>query len=465
MDTLMAASPADTGTTMSTRRRLLSGGGWTLAGRLVVAASGLLTSALLTRLLSSAEVASYLLAVSVVSLGALVGGLGLPQVVVRLVAQARATSRSSHVRSVLRTAFLIGVPAAVGAGLLYLVAAAVLDVAILAGNPGLGAVPWLVALWIAAATVSNLLVETFRGLGDIRTAAAVGGPVSAVLVLGALAGAALAAASVALSDVIVMTVAATLAGVTIAVVVLRRVLARLPRENGEAVAAGSLLRIGTPLFGTGLLLFALTQADLWVVAAVLPAPDLASYAIATRIATLVGLPLLVTNGVLPPLVAELYSRGRRTELERALRKVTLLSAVPALCLAAIFSIAGRPLLDLVYGPHYTAGAGALALLAIGQVVNVCAGPCGLTLAMSGHQTLLVVITAVTGALTVLALLLAVPEYGLTGAALTAAGGLALQNLAMLVGARRATGMWTHLSLAPAVLVVHRLTRRTAVRAR
>src|SRR5829696_8311301 len=80
----------------SLKRRLLSGSMWAVAGRFGGATLGILTANLLTFVISPAEVGAYNLALSIVSFGALVGALGLPKTVVRLVAENVGLNRSGR---------------------------------------------------------------------------------------------------------------------------------------------------------------------------------------------------------------------------------------------------------------------------------------------------------------------------------------------------------------------------------
>jgi O-antigen/teichoic acid export membrane protein len=64
------------------RRRLLSGSAWASGGRIGGAMVGIVTTMLLERMLSPAEFGAYFLALSIVSLGVVVGAMGLPKTVV-----------------------------------------------------------------------------------------------------------------------------------------------------------------------------------------------------------------------------------------------------------------------------------------------------------------------------------------------------------------------------------------------
>src|SRR5215213_945340 len=80
----------------SLKRRLLSGSIWAVAGRFGGAMVGILTASLLTFVISPKEVGAYNLVLTIVSFGALVGALGLPKTVVRLVAENVGLNRSGR---------------------------------------------------------------------------------------------------------------------------------------------------------------------------------------------------------------------------------------------------------------------------------------------------------------------------------------------------------------------------------
>src|SRR5215216_5827542 len=92
----------------SLKRRLLSGSIWAVAGRFGGATLGILTASLLTFVISPAEVGAYNLALSIVSFGALVGALGLPKTVVRLVAENVGLNRSGRAAGNLHRAWARG---------------------------------------------------------------------------------------------------------------------------------------------------------------------------------------------------------------------------------------------------------------------------------------------------------------------------------------------------------------------
>jgi O-antigen/teichoic acid export membrane protein len=439
-------------------RRLAAGGAWALGGRVAATLGGLASGALVSRLLAPDDLGSYLLAASLVSAGALLGSLGLPQVVVRLVAGGVGSGRPARARSALRTAFTLGALGAAATALLAAGFAGHLGAELL-GRAALGHLTGLLAAWIAVLVVQGLVTEAFRGLRDLRWAAILGGPLPAGLLVAALALAGLQPGRTTLSEVVWAAIAATALTLLPGSWLLWRRVGRLPRPLGadERVGPGTVLRIAWPLLLTSLTLFASAQADLWIVGALRPEAEVAVYGVAARAATVVAMPLLVVNAVLAPTVAELHAQGRTEDLERVLRGTATLAGLPAVAMLGVFAVAGAPLLGLAYGPYYRAGASVLVLLALGHAAGACAGSCGLALAMTGRQALLAAITLACGGLTMAAAVLAARWSGTAGVATATTAGMLLQNLAMLFGVRLTAGVWTHLS--PALLVrlpAHRL---------
>ena len=135
---------------------------------------GIVTTGLLARMLSEQELGAYFLALSIVSLGAVVGSLGLPKTVVGLVAESMGVGRSGRARRVIRTVLGLGVFGALGIGLAYLLVGDLVSEHLFHSSLLVG-VTGLLAGWIAIAVVQEITAEAFRGFHDIRLATLLGG--------------------------------------------------------------------------------------------------------------------------------------------------------------------------------------------------------------------------------------------------------------------------------------------------
>src|SRR5215211_8366697 len=156
------------------RRRLLSGSSWALASKILVALSGLISSALLARLLAPQVLGTYFLAYSILNVGTTLGALGLTGTVVRLVAQGMGLNLFGRVRRVISIVLGVGTLGALGVGLAYLLFGDYLARALF-DAPALAAITGLVAGWIIVGSLQGVLGETFRGFHDIRLASILGG--------------------------------------------------------------------------------------------------------------------------------------------------------------------------------------------------------------------------------------------------------------------------------------------------
>jgi O-antigen/teichoic acid export membrane protein len=427
--------------------RLVTGGAWAFAGRAGMSVAALASNALLTRLLPPAQLGMYFVAFSVVLFGSVVSSLGLGQSVVRLVAQSMGQAQYGRARYLLRQVFLLGGMGAAAGGLGWGIAGPLVTHEVF-HLPLLGAASGLVGTWMAMMTIQNLLAESFRAFHDIREASLFGGSLSGLCFVIALGLVWLMHGGSELVNVLLLAAASVLMSVVVGTLFLRRRIVSIPSSNAldPTINTGEVLRVAGPVWVTNLALVVLVQASVWVIGAFGPPADVAAFGSAMRLVTLVAMPLVIVNAVVPPLIAEMYSQGHLKELERILRGTATLAGIPAFAALVGVMIFADPILGLVFGDFYRTAAPVLIVLSLGQLANVWSGTCGLTLVMTGHQTSMMVITLVTASLVVGGALAVVGAWGTLGVAIVTAVGMVLQNMLMLVAARLKTGLWTHVGI-------------------
>ena len=157
----------------------------------------------------------------------------------------------------------------------------------------------------------------------------------------------------------------------------------------------------------------------------------------------VATPLIVVSQVVPPIIAELHAKGERDQLERTLRSVSTVAGLPAALVLVAFIVAGGFILSLAYGPYFRQAATVLIILSCARLVAVCTGSSGVTLMMTGHQRIMMLITLGCGAFALIAEILLAPSYGITGVAAATCTAQILLNLLQLIFARVRVGIWTH----------------------
>jgi O-antigen/teichoic acid export membrane protein len=451
--------PAPTGGT-SLKKRLLSGTGWAFGGKIAAATIGVVTNGLLARMLSPQEFGAYFLALSIISLGAVVGSLGLPKTVVRFVAENMGLNRFARTRRVIFTVLGLGVLGTLGVSLAYLLVGNLVG-RYLFDSPVLVAVTALIAGWMAISVVQEITAETFRGFHDIRMATLLGGLAtggkSGGLVMRSLLLACvvllwMTSGGTDLRTVMLVSIGSGAGSVLLSVWLLRAKLSSLGSRGGakepaqDPISSKEVLSVSIPLLMIALTAFVLQSSDIWILGALRSQEEVAVYAAASRLVALIAMPLLITNLVLPPIIAEMYAQGKTAELERTLRTFSTVSGVPALAFLAGFMLLGGPVLGLVYGDYYRSGALVLVLLSAAKVAAVWAGSCGLVLQMTNHHAQMLRVSLLTSPLSVAGALLLVRDYGPVGVASAAAATTILQNVILVLVARRMTGMWTHVVL-------------------
>jgi O-antigen/teichoic acid export membrane protein len=110
-------------------------------------------------------------------------------------------------------------------------------------------------------------------------------------------------------------------------------------------------------------------------------------------------------------------------------------------------------LGLVYSkPIYSSLTAVLVLLILSaaKLTAVWSGSCGLVLQFTGYQSSMLRVSLLTSPLFFVVAILATQRYGSVGVACAAALTTVLQNVIMVLVAKRKTGMWTHVmfSLSP-----------------
>jgi O-antigen/teichoic acid export membrane protein len=149
------------------------------------------------------------------------------------------------------------------------------------------------------------------------------------------------------------------------------------------------------------------------------------YSVAAQTAAVIALVLGGLTTMCAPVMGEIAATDDLRRLETLYATVcrwTLACTVPLFCLFAVF---GTSILAL-FGQHFTEGAGAMAVLALGQLLYSAFGISGTLLLMFGHSRRFMANSILLGLFLVGSNLLLVPRFGMLGAACA----VALSNAAI-----------------------------------
>ncbi len=427
----------------SIRKRLISGGIWAFLGKIASALTNLLISGLLARLLAPDDIGVYFLIFSLAMAGSTAGQMGLNQVAVRFTSEAIAKENSNQVRSLIARIFLIALFSTLSLALLFNYGAGEWIATYLFHAPAMLNIIGVASLWIVTLAFQSLLAESFRGLHDIQLATVFQTLASNIILLIFLIFFLLTSKELTLRDILIFTILSGGISILLGGFLLHKHLWRLPAVPASSYPIALILRTAWPFLITSITIFILSQTCLWILGIFREPDEVALYGAAARIINLVAMPLMIANAVLPPIISELSTKNQKPKLQRILRITATLTGLPALAVIMCFIIFGEFTLAIVFGEYYKNATNILLILSIGQIVNIWAGSCGLTLMMTGHEKTMMYITLFAGFLTITMSLLIVDTYGSTGIAVVTATVLVVQNALMLTFAKIKVGVWTH----------------------
>ncbi len=431
--------------TFANRLRSFCGGQGSLRRHLTQAAAGsaalalsskllmLLTSVLLARWMGAEGYGVYATAMALVLLLTVPTGLGLPTLVVRLLASYRMQQQWGLMRGLL----VRGNQTVLGASLVIALIAA-------AAIWGLGD-----RLGVSHKTVYLLALALIplTALGAMRSAALRGlhhvvlGQLPENLVMPGLFVALLAAWGATGSALSPQTaVGLRLGAVFIAFLVgAWLLLRRLPSQVRVAAPSYDMAnwaRSAGPLLFLGGMSIINTQTDVLMLAAMQGADSAGVYQATARGAELVAFSLAIANMAIQPTISRLYAAGEMQRLQRVITTAARGTVALALPAALMLSLFGRPILGLVFGNEFERGALCLAILCGAQVINAGAGSVGNILNMTGHERDAALGLALGAFTNVVLNAILVPVWGIEGAALATGMSLVVWNVFLVIRLRR-----------------------------
>ena len=168
--------------------------------------------------------------------------------------------------------------------------------------------------------------------------------------------------------------------------------------------------------------------------------EIAFLSAAQRTAMLTSFVLMVVNMVVAPRYARLWQENKTQEIQQLAKWSTRGMIALALPLVAAMIFIPESIMGL-FGDEFVVAGNLLAIMAVGQFINVATGSVGYLLTMSGHEKDFRRVTFFAGPLTVILSYFLIMEYSVLGAAIATAIGLSLQNLLAMAMVHKRLGFW------------------------
>lgn len=433
------SSPSGNGSVI---RKLIRGGGFAFLGKAITYPLGLILTMIFARLLSTADVGGYFLAMSMIMLASGLVQAGLATTMNKMIARSIAHDNPRAARQAIR----IGVTALIIAGTIAVV--------LLVNDPG----QWLISrledgdrlleglVWIAAMVAIfagiNYCCEMLRGFHELPSAALLDQQLlQRLLLFIALLIPLTIGAQLQLRQVLLLTAAAALLALLTGFFLVRRQVMRLG-DYGEKMATTQVLSEAPTFLLMRINNWILNSAAVWILGVARPLEEAALYGAGNAVALLVLASWQVISSAVGPTVVTLHAKGDRPALESVLRSAAAVAALPGLALAAILFVFGEPIMSILFTPEYAGAFGVLAILSMGRAVSTLFGTPMMLLSMTHHQDIVLRLLAVASVLTLAAYAWVAEPYGAIGIAAVSAISVVLQGLMLAVIAQRLLGINT-----------------------
>lgn len=429
----------------SIKSYLLKGGSWVFIGKLILALLSIVMVALITRLLPASDVGVYFLAFNLATFLAVVARFGLENTMLKLVSD-DLNQEKKFTRVIIFRCLSLALMISVSLALFYFSFIGDVISILLFDSPELKDVTLVLSVWLILLAFQFHFGEVFRAFQDIRSSVLYGGLLTACMSVFILFILSKLNEKIQLEYVLWVIVISTFLSILIASRKLIEVINSLKlitNPPGFVYSRGyvQLLRFARPLAIYSIVMFVVTNSDIWILGVFVSDEQLAIYGAAARLVLVTGMGLMIVNAIVPPLISKL--NGEKDRLEDLLRVTASLAAIPSLLILVLLLFFGDNILSFLYGDFYRQGAVVLIVLTLAQIVNVCTGSCGYLLIMNGKQKVLMKITCFTAAFSVSLSIIVVEKYGIDGVACATAIGMILQQIIVLIVAKKETGIWTH----------------------
>ena len=182
-----------------------------------------------------------------------------------------------------------------------------------------------------------------------------------------------------------------------------------------------------------------SRIDLLMLGSVKGVEAVGIYAVLLGITRLTVFIHQAANSVLAPNITTLYSQGKTKQLEKLIRKSTLMVFAVSLLIGGIIMLLGDRAL-LIFGSEFLPGRTALNILIIGSVFGSFTGPVGILLNMTGHQNHTAIAVGVTAILNIILNTVLIPDYGINGAAIATTTSLLVINTIKVIFVQQKLGI-------------------------
>ena len=395
---------------------------------------GFLTQVLLARTVGSEQYGTYVYVLGWTNVAGLICTLELSGAAVRYVSAYRAGGQWSLLRGFLRRSHQLVIVSAI-----VVAAVAMLVTTLRSSSLTIGRATIVAACVLLP--ISALLQLKAGALQGLKRVVAAQGP--SLVLRPVLFGAGLllawrvAGASLGATAAVWCQVVATGVALLASTWYLRRSLPREARVAQPSYDLRDWIRTSVDFIGISLSQLLLSaQSDLLIVGTLIGTAQAGLYGAASQFGILVSFGATAVVFIAQPMIADLYARNRRAELQRLVTQIVLLAFAASFPVFLVVALFGHFLLGL-YGSQFTAAYPVLVVLSTAQLVSATVGMIvGYLLTMTPYQKEAGRVIAATAIFNLVLTAILTPLFGTIGTATATLLATICRSVALVILARK-----------------------------
>jgi len=208
----------------------------------------------------------------------------------------------------------------------------------------------------------------------------------------------------------------------------RKIIHPLDGVNQQAIDVKEIISYSWPISIASILIIFIGQIDYVIIGIYHPSADVGVYRIYIQIAALLKLINGSTARIYKPVISEMIQENDHAVIRRTYLRVTKWVQAFTMLGFLVLALYGKELTGLLFTADYSIFPEALTILVLGTLINASFGPEGVSLEAFGNTKLVMVNSLVSLAANTGLGFVLVPEYGITGAAISTAVTLSLGGL-------------------------------------
>ena len=408
-------------------RKVAKGTAISFAGTIVGLGLSFITTIVVVRHITQSEYGIYSLALTVVSIVALISLLGLEGGIARYIGYSKGKDDVRRISAVGSSSVKFVLMAAIPLALLLFFTSDLIAVNIF-HSPELSLPLKILAIGLPFSALTAVLISIFRGLEKVEVGVYFGNFLLPFIFL-VLVLAVIFWWGFGFIGVIYAFLASILfTFIAISIYTRKRLLFPLIGKQKSSSTGKELLFFSLPLLATGALGVVMNYTDTLMLGNMMMPSDVGLYSTAVPLAYLLGLPLSAMRTIYTPVVSGLYSRNLMNEMKRNYVIITKWTSSLALPLFLMLFLFPEIILNFVYGANYVPASIALRILALWRLTHVLLGPNGSTLISIGKVRFYMWVAIISAGVNVVLNILLIPLLGIAGAATATSLSLVLMTI-------------------------------------